>query len=324
MTFNWGNPLRTFGRLMTGACLVSSLCLTLPLDAVAQQKPSSAKRGPQSPQPPNPTATGPRTLVEALAAAYSNNPTLQAARAQLRSVDENVPQALAGWRPTVVLAGTLGYGDGVSRQYLQGRNTKLETDRGIATAQATVTQPIYRGGRTRATTNRAENQVLAQRASLIAQEQTTLTNAVGAYVGVIQARQILQLNINNEKVLTRQLQATNDRFRVGEITRTDVAQAEAALAGATATRQSAEGTVATTRSTYQQIIGYLPPPDLVEPQPIGVPVKSQQEAVTIAAVNNPNVVAAEFARRRPEGCRRRSLLRADAERLVARTDVPKR
>lgn len=253
-------------------------------------------------------ATGPRTLGEALAAAYSNNPALQAARAQLRSVDENVPQALAGWRPSVVLAGTAGYADGVSRLYNQigvvdpqtgrmvqgGTNSTSREQRLIGTAQAVVTQPVYSGGRTRARTNHAENQVMAQRAQLLAQEQQTFTDTLNAYVGVIQAQQILGLNINNEQVLTRQLQATNDRFRVGEITRTDVAQAEAALSGAKAQRETAEGNLATARATYQREVGYLPPADVVEPQPIALPVHDQQEAVTLAAANNPNVVAALF------------------------------
>ena len=157
-----------------------------------------------------------------------------------------------------------------------------------------VTQPIYRGGRTRATTNRAENQVVAQRAQLIAQEQTTFTDTINAYVGVIQAQQLLTLNINNERVLARQLQATNDRFRVGEITRTDVAQAEAALAGATAQRQTSEGNLATARATYQRVIGYLPPGDLVEPQPLKLPLRNEGQAVTLASSNNPNVIAAQF------------------------------
>ena len=95
---------------------------------------------------------------------------------------------------------------------------------------------------------------MAERATLIQQEQTSFTNAVIAYVGVpvgvIQAQQLLALNINNEQVLAKQLQATNDRFRVGEITRTDVAQAEAALAGATAQRQTSEGNLQTARGTY--------------------------------------------------------------------------
>jgi outer membrane protein len=136
--------------------------------------------------------------------------------------------------------------------------------------------------------------VRAQRAALLAQEQLTLTNAVNAYVNVIQTRQILQLDINNEQVLTRQLQATNDRFRVGEITRTDVAQAEASLAGAKALRETAQGNVATARATFQQFIGYFPPDDLVEPQPIAVPLKTEEQAATVAAANNPNVVSAEY------------------------------
>ena len=123
----------------------------------------------------------------------------------------------------------------------------------IGTAQATLTQPLYTGGKTQANVNRAKNQVMAERATLIAQEQTSFTNAVNAYVGVIQAQQLLALNINNEQVLAKQLQATNDRFRVGEITRTDVAQAEAALAGATAQRQTSEGNLQTARGTFQQV-----------------------------------------------------------------------
>jgi outer membrane protein len=104
----------------------------------------------------------------------------------------------------------------------------------------------------------------------------------------------LALNVNNEQVLAKQLEATNDRFRVGEITRTDVAQAEAALAGATAQRQTAEGNLQTARGTYQQVVGYLPPGDLVEPQPLSLPVKNEQAATAMAAGNNPVVIAALF------------------------------
>ncbi|HVC61433.1 MAG TPA: TolC family outer membrane protein [Acetobacteraceae bacterium] len=252
-------------------------------------KPASARSG-------GPGSGGPRTLTGALAATYANQPALQAERAKLRATDENLPTALAGWRPTVVLAGTAGYGDGVSRSYnvLIPGWQKLPTERDIATAQATVTQPIYNGGRTQANVNRAKDQVMAERASLIAQEQTSFTNTVNAYVGVIQAQDLLALNINNEQVLAKQLQATNDRFRVGEITRTDVAQAEAALAGATAQRQTAEGNLATARATFVQIVGYDPPRNLIEPQPLALPVRAEHEATVMASTNNPNVVAAQF------------------------------
>jgi outer membrane protein len=236
----------------------------------------------------------PHTLAEALAATYSTQPQLLAERAKLRATDESVPQALSGWRPTVIMAGTTGYGDGVSRQFTSGGFLKSQTDRLIGTAQATLTQPLYNGGKTPATINRAKNQVMAERATLIQQEQTSFTNVVTAYVGVIQAQQTLALNVNNEQVLAKQLQATNDRFRVGEITRTDVAQAEAALAGATAQRQTSEGNLQIARGTYQQVVGFLPPGDLVEPQPLSLPAKNEQDAIALAANNNPLVIAALF------------------------------
>ena len=134
----------------------------------------------------------------------------------------------------------------------------------------------------------------AERANLIAQEQTSFTNAISAYVGVIQAKELLALQVNNEQVLAKQLEATNDRFRVGEITRTDVAQAEAALEGARATRETAEGNLQTARGTFQQIIGVFPPDDLVEPQPLNLPVHSEQEAANFASSNNPTVITAQF------------------------------
>jgi outer membrane protein len=270
---------------------------------VAQAAPVTPKtKPPSTPTPRTVSATAtpniPHTLTEALAATYSNQPALQAERAKLRATDENVPAALAGWRPTVVLAGTVGYGDGLTREYLttslQPVNVKIRNPRDIATAQATVTQPLYTGGKTTATVNRSKNQVMAERANLIAQEQQSFNNAVSAYVGVIQDQELLALQVNNEQVLAKQLQATNDRFRVGEITRTDVAQAEAALEGARATRETAEGTLQTARGTYQQIIGVFPPDDLVEPQPLNLPVKSEQEASVLAATNNPTVVNALF------------------------------
>jgi outer membrane protein len=95
-------------------------------------------------------------------------------------------------------------------------------------------------------------------------------------------------------VLAKQLQATNDRFRVGEITRTDVAQAEAALEGARATRETAVGNLQIARGTFQQIIGIFPPDNLVEPQPLNLPVHSELEASQLATRNNPTVITAVF------------------------------
>ncbi len=241
----------------------------------------------------------PRTLNDALALTYSTNPTLLAARAQLRAVDENVPQALAGWRPTVTVTANAGYLDGTQFQFVRSRvvpNRTVETNitRGTNSQQLVANQPLFRGGQTRANTNRAENQVMAQRASLIGTEQQVFNNAVTAYVGVIQATQVLALAVNNEQVLSRQLQATQERFRVGEITRTDVAQAEAALAGATAQRLTAEGDLQTARSAFQQVIGVPAPDRLLEPQPLKLPARSLEEARSLAGNNNPQVIAAMF------------------------------
>ena len=241
-----------------------------------------------------------RTLTDALALTYATNPGLLAARAQLRAVDENVPQALAGWRPQVTISANAGYIEGTSQSYIRptivspGRTLESNALRGTNVESLTVTQPLFRGGATRANTFRAENQVMAQRASLIGTEQTAFTNAVNAYVSVIQSTQVLALNINNEQVLSRQLQATRERFRVGEITRTDVAQAEAALAGATATRQSAEGDLQVARSAFLQVIGDPAPDRLSEPQPLRLPVRSIDEARGLAGSNNPTVIAALF------------------------------
>ena len=215
--------------------LLIGLSLSLALVPAAASAQQPAKAPPRPVRAAAPTAV-PHTLPEALAATYMYQPALQAERAKLRATDEDVPQALSGWKPTVVVAGTAGYGDGLTRQYLSSLQgwEKLRNDRDIATAQATVTQPLYTGGKVRANVNRATDLVMAERANLLAQEETSFAAAVNAYVGVIQAQDVLALSINNESVLRQQLQATNDQFRVGEVTRTDVAQAEAALATAVA------------------------------------------------------------------------------------------
>ncbi|HEX3572953.1 MAG TPA: TolC family protein, partial [Rhodopila sp.] len=156
-----------------------------PAKAAPTQAPTQAQVAPRRPNKPAAQSVSgialPRTLIEALAATYANQPALQAERARLRATDENVPTALAGWRPTVVMAGTAGYGDGVTREYLTTSftptNVKIRNPRDIATAQATVTQNIYTGGKIAANVNRSKNQVMAERATLIAQEQTSFNNA---------------------------------------------------------------------------------------------------------------------------------------------------
>ena len=166
--------------------------------AAATQRAERARQRRRRPARRRPRSlASPHTLAEALAATYANQPALQAERAKLRATDENVPQALAGWRPTVVMAGTAGYGDGVQPRIYSGTSGVRSTRRPIGSSaprRRRCSQPLYTGGKTQANVNRAKNQVMAERATLIAQEQTSFTNVVNAYVGVIQAQQLLALN----------------------------------------------------------------------------------------------------------------------------------
>ena len=239
-----------------------------------------------------------QSLNEALAAAYANNPNLQAERAQLRATDEGVPQALAGWRPQVTVSGTAGYTQGnitsPSQDFL-GNSTSVTTsqDHQLGTISAQVTENIYSGGQTKAQTAQATDKVKAERANLVNIEQQVFTNSVSAYVTVIEDQQLLALAINNAQVLKEQLKATQDRFSVGEITRTDVAQSESSLAQAEAEVQTAQGNLQTARATFEDVIGF-PPGKLVPPQPLALPVSSRHAAAAVAALNNPAVVQAKF------------------------------
>ena len=232
------------------------------------------------------------TLEEALSAAYEENPTLRAARAQLRGVNEQVPQELSNWRPTVTFNGSAG------QQYIDSNSIPNDEDN-VTTpldAEIVVQQPLYRGGRTAAGTRRAENDVRAERQRLKAIEQDVLFDAVTAYMDVWRDEAVLRLNINNDQVLSRQLEASRDRFSVGEITRTDVAQSEARLAQATADRIQAEGNLAASRAVFREIIG-LEPVSLQRPASLGSIPGNQRDVVGQARVQNPDVQAAEFAER---------------------------
>ena len=226
------------------------------------------------------------TLDEALTALYGNNPTLQAARAELRATDELVPQALSGWRPTVAINGQLG-------EQWEDSNISGDETSTPRSADLSVSQPLYRGGRTVSGTRQAEYLVRAQRERLLGIEQDALLQGVSAYMDVLRDEAVLELNKGNEQVLQRQLEAAQDRFSVGEITRTDVAQAESRLAGATAQRIAAEGQLISSRAVYLQVIGQMPG-TLVEPEPAGGLPANQDETVA-GSSSTPNVRAAEYA-----------------------------
>jgi TolC family type I secretion outer membrane protein len=232
-------------------------------------------------------------LLDSLATAYANNPQLRAARAQLRAVDEQVPQALSGWRPTIAVQSQVG-AETIGSDTPETSIQRYGLDpRGV---DITITQPIYQGGRTVAATSEAENNVRAQRASLLATEQSILLNSVTAYMDVVRDTAVLQLTINNEQVLRRDLEATRDRFNVGEVTRTDVAQAEAALALAIAQRIQAQGNLTSSRARYTEFIGD-PPVNLVSPQPPNKLLPANEGETVAGSINNPDVISAQYVER---------------------------
>jgi outer membrane protein len=227
---------------------------------------------------------GAGTLDEALLAAYLGNPDLEAERARLRSTDELVPQALAGWRPRVFLDGAY--------QVLRGETDSADIDANTTTGALSLRQNLYAGGGTQAQVSRAENLVKAGRAQLVATEQSVLLQAVQAYTNAWRDRSVLELAISNERVLQRQLQQTEDQFEVGEVARTDLAQAEARLSRGRAEVERAKADLAASDATFEQVIGRKPSA-LVEPtQLTGVP-ESLAVAQRIAEAN-PSVVAATY------------------------------
>ncbi len=235
------------------------------------------------------------TLTQALSVAYYNNAALQAQRAALRQADENVPAALSGWRPTVALSGSAGRVMGtqttIVSTFLPAQ--VLPQNRDEIIGQATLTQPIFTGGKTTEATREAKNQVYAQRAQLLATEGQVFLNVVTDYVTVVTDTRLVALDRNNVSVLRRQLQATKEQFNIGAITLTSVAQAEAALAQATAQVAIALGNLQIARENFRHDVGQ-PPGDLTPPQPLLLPVSSQAAAGALARQNNPNVIAAEF------------------------------
>jgi outer membrane protein len=231
------------------------------------------------------------SLVDAIILAYQNNPTLQAQRAGVRVADEGVPQAVSGWRPTVEI---LGDGGGITED--SSGSTSTSDTRGRYSGNLRVTQNLFSGGGTVADIRRAENSVRAERARLSVTEQDVLLSVVRSYMDVFRDAAVLRLNINNEKVLARQLEATRDRFNVGEVTRTDVSQAEARLSRATADRIQAEGDLQIGRGVFVQVVGQ-PPQDLTKPPTVRDLPTSRDETIAMAQDNNPVVSVALFDER---------------------------
>jgi outer membrane protein len=249
------------------------------------------------------------TLAEALAVAYETNPQLAAQQAALRATDENVAIANGGWRPTISAGGTYAY-----NQFYFFPQTVTDSNGNVIfgpfsnisahplQAAVTVTQPIFRGGRTYAEIGRAKAIVRAGRAQLLAAEQTVLLSAATSYMDVVRDTAILRLREHNVEVLRKQRDATVAQFNAGSLTRTDVAQSEARLAGAQSDLTSAQSQIATSNANFLQAIGRQP--ETLENEPALPPAlpTDADSSVVLALKENPaidqareNEVAANYA-----------------------------
>lgn len=226
------------------------------------------------------TPLGAATLREALNQTYQSNPTLTGQRAQLRTLDEQVAVARALGRPQV--SGVVGVNqDLLTTRQAAGRNF---------TAGVDVSYPLFDAGRVRNSIRAADERVLAGRATLRAVEGDLFTETVAAYMDVIRDRSIVELNRNQVRVLQTNVEATRDRFEVGDLTRTDVAQSEARLALARSQLASAEGTLTGSEENYQRVVGTRPD-QLQPPPPLPDLPDSPDEAVAVALRDNPDLIS---------------------------------
>lgn len=228
---------------------------------------------------------GADTLVEALASAYETNPSLISARAALRATDERVNQARAGLRPDV--RATFDY-----RKRYTGGSNGAGSDDPFGTSLS-VSQPLYDGGQTQNSVRGRIADVSAARARLQSLEQQVLLETVTAYVDVLRDQEFVRLAENNVRVIAEQLRASQDRFEVGEVTRTDVSQAEARLAESRTNLSASRGQLERSKQNYRSVVG-AEPQNLARQPPLPALPQSLEETVTAALENHPELIASRF------------------------------
>jgi outer membrane protein len=239
------------------------------------------------------------SLLSALARAYAGNPDLNQSRASVRVRDEEAPKAAAGMRPKASIQASAGP-QFANLRIPGGRNTttgqrQYYGDQFVGYprgATLNISQNIFDGGRTANSIRQAESGVFAARATMRLTEQAILQNGATAYMNVLRDTAVMNLRKNNIAVLEQQLKQTRDRFDVGEVTRTDVAQAEASLAQARSDLYAAQAQLKNSVANYRQLIGvepgHLEPGRSLEP----LLPKTLNEAIAIALVEHPGVVSA--------------------------------
>ena len=235
-----------------------------------------------------PSFAGAETLREALWKAYTTNPTMTGARAGQRAVDESVPLARANGLPDLSLSGA--YNETVHNSL-----ATIGTPDRYASGRASLRIPLYLGGAVRNAVQGAKARVEAGQADLRGTEADLFSAVVGAYMDVIRDQAIVDLNRTQVKVLSVNLEATKDRFQVGDLTRTDVAQSEARLALARAQLQQVEARLIASREGYVQLVGSAPD-NLQTPPALPNLPSTPDSAVAVALKNNPDLIAAGKAR----------------------------
>lgn len=223
-------------------------------------------------------------LRSALLSAYRTNPTLQAARENQRANDENVPIEKADGRPAVSAQAQ-------HVEYLQKSANSFTSPDRVFSANVSLSVPIYQGGGVRNAVKAAETRVDAGQADLRGTESSVFSQVVQAYMDVLMTEAVVGLNRSSVEVLRVNLDATSDRYEIGELTRTDVAQSEARLALARGDARTAEANLVAARERYVQLVGKAP--GVLEQPPLlpGIPV-TPEEAVAVALENNPDLIAA--------------------------------
>ncbi|MCO5093314.1 TolC family outer membrane protein [Bosea sp. (in: a-proteobacteria)] len=236
-----------------------------------------------------------QTMDAALARAYSANPTLNAQRASVRATDENVPQAKAGYRPRITASADIGASitDAQIPAFATASpyHNRVTSRLGPRGAGVQIDQNIFDSGKTRSAVSQSESQVLGARATLRNTEQNVLLDAATSYMNVLRDTAILNLQRNNVEVLEEQLRQTRDRFQVGEVTRTDVAQAEARLSSARSQAILAESNLKTSVARFRQNVG-AEPRSLAPGRPVeNLLPKTLPTALNQALSNHPAIIA---------------------------------
>ena len=235
-------------------------------------------------------------INEVLSYTYENSSTISAQRTGLKATDENVAKAKSGYRPSLIGSGSIGR-NYIKNEYDSQSATPIqEKYQDPSTLSISFIQPVFSGLSTYNTVEATKQQVKAERENLANTEQSILLDAASVYMDVLRDRAVLELQISNEKVLKEHLASYKKRFEAGELTRTDVAQSEARLAGATAARIAAEGNLKVSNANFTDVTGVVQD---VQASSIELP-QTLKEALNQAQNNNPQIKAIDYAQKAAE------------------------